>query len=113
MVHRYVNALMSKVTGDDGKNYDEEETKEKFRDAHKKTKDGELKTDKDGNPKLKEDKFLDLLDHFWLKAKIAGMEEERAKGESSDNLYNIAALAMLASVLNTLLLAAVAYKMFG
>ena len=113
MVHRYVNAVMSKITGDDGKDYDEEETKEKFRNAHEKTKDGEVKTDKDGNPKMNEDKFLDLLDHFWLKAKIAGMEEERAKGESSDNLYNLVAMAMLASVLNTLMLAGVLYHLFG
>ena len=113
MVHRYVNTVMSKITGDDGKDFDEEEAKDDFRDAHKKDKDGNVKTDKDGNPQIDEDRFLDLLDNFWLKAKIAGMEEERAKGESSDNLYNLVAMAMLASVLNTLMLAGVLYHLFG
>lgn len=113
MVHRYVNTVMNKVTGNSGKEFDEEEAKDDFIEAHKKDKSGDVKTDDSGEPEVDPDKFLDLLDNFWLKAKIAGMEEERAKGESSDNLYNIAALAMLASVINTLLLAAVAYKMFG
>ena len=104
---------MNKITGDDGKEYDEEEASEKFEEVVEKNKDGEVKTDDNGNPQVDSEQFLDLLDHFWLKAKIAGMEEERAKGESSNNLYNIAALAMIASCLNTILIGAVAYKVFG
>lgn len=113
MVHRYVNTVMNKITGNTGKEFDEEEVKDEFKDAHKTDKSGDLKTNDNGEPEVDEEKFLNLLDNFWLKAKIAGMEEERAKGESSDNLYNIAALAMLASVLNTLMLAAVLYNLFG
>lgn len=110
---RYVNIIVNKITGNTGKEFDEEKAKKGFIEAHEKDVDGNIKTDKTGEPVVDTDQFLDLLDNFWLKAKTAGMEEERAKGESSDNLYNIAAMAMLASVLNTLILAAVAYKMFG
>jgi len=113
MVHRYVNTVISKITGDSGKDYDKESVMEDFQDAQKKDKDGNMKTNDNGQPELDSDKFLNLLDNFWLKAKIAGMEEERAKGESSDNLYNIAALGMIASALNTLMLAAVLYNLFG